>query len=134
MLKSGAILVPCSEIQIGLVALCESPQGFCKAGSRTAARPGLSEIRLVWMKIAAAGDDKPIAANASAARLNRRKRRTTKDSELLLMSNLPENNVRLWPGRGIRGHSGKHGQPATVEITHRHTALFPLPYDSDVLY
>jgi hypothetical protein len=41
------VFVPWSEIQKGLPALCELPQGFSRLGSVMVASPGMSETRSV---------------------------------------------------------------------------------------
>ena len=44
---SCVVLVPLLEIQNGLDAVFEIPQGFTMSGSRTSATPGESEMKLV---------------------------------------------------------------------------------------
>src|SRR5690242_13253484 len=39
-----------SETQMGVVGPNDMPQGFLSLGSRCAAKPGMSEARLVWVK------------------------------------------------------------------------------------
>src|SRR5687767_7786498 len=45
---SCVVLVPLLVTQKGLLAVSESPHGLTSSGSRTGARPGTSEMRLVW--------------------------------------------------------------------------------------
>src|SRR5690242_20650277 len=45
---SCAVLVPLLATQNGLVPRNVRPHGFTSSGSRTGAKPGTSEIRLVW--------------------------------------------------------------------------------------
>src|SRR5882672_4193793 len=44
---SCVVLVPLLAIQNGLLAVAEIPQGLTRSGSRTGARPGMSEIKFV---------------------------------------------------------------------------------------
>jgi hypothetical protein len=46
-LKREAVLVPWFEVQKGLVALCETPQGFTRLGSVSSAGRKPSETRFV---------------------------------------------------------------------------------------
>src|SRR5205085_12398289 len=45
---SCVVLVPLLATQKGLDAVAVSPHGLTSSGSRTGARPGMSEIRFVW--------------------------------------------------------------------------------------
>src|SRR5215216_6761361 len=45
---SCVVLVPLLATQKGLLPVSEMPHGLTSSGSRTGARPGVSEMRLVW--------------------------------------------------------------------------------------
>ena len=55
------------EVQNGLVAVRDSPQGFRSSGSVMLARPGTLETRFVCAYCALAGRGRPMVATATAA-------------------------------------------------------------------
>jgi hypothetical protein len=63
--------VPLSEIQNALVGDNEIPQGFFRLGSVLAARPGISETRLVWITEAADQHGKHSKTSTPVARVER---------------------------------------------------------------
>src|SRR6185295_19249136 len=45
---SCVVLVPLLETQKGLLAVAVMPHGLTRSGSRTGAKPGISEMKFVW--------------------------------------------------------------------------------------